>query len=86
MSISLEIPLIQVAGIRDQAEAELLVECGVRYLGFPLRLDMRQEDLGRDRPKGSGEGAGVRGRGQSGIHALANSGTPGHVLQHPHNS
>jgi phosphoribosylanthranilate isomerase len=48
MSISLEIPLIQVAGIRDQAEAELLVECGVHYLGFPLRLDVHQEDLSEE--------------------------------------
>jgi phosphoribosylanthranilate isomerase len=44
-SIPLEIPLIQVAGIRDWAEAELLQECGIRYLGFPLRLEVHQEDL-----------------------------------------
>ncbi|HEX5575923.1 MAG TPA: phosphoribosylanthranilate isomerase [Gemmatimonadales bacterium] len=37
--------MIQVAGIRDWAEAELLQECGVRYLGFPLRLEVHQEDL-----------------------------------------
>lgn len=36
---------IQVAGVRDQAEANLLVKCGVRYLGFPLRLPVHQEDL-----------------------------------------
>lgn len=37
---------IQVAGIKDQAEAELLVRCGIRYLGFPLRLPVHEEDLG----------------------------------------
>ena len=36
---------IQVAGIKDQAEAELLVKCGVRYLGFPLRLPVHEEDI-----------------------------------------
>jgi phosphoribosylanthranilate isomerase len=36
---------IQVAGVRDRAEADLLVRCGVRYLGFPLRLAVHQEDL-----------------------------------------
>ena len=36
---------IQVAGVRDQAEAELLVKSGVRYLGFPLRLPVHHEDL-----------------------------------------
>jgi phosphoribosylanthranilate isomerase len=37
--------LIQVAGIIDAAEAELVQECGVRYLGFPLRLPVNREDL-----------------------------------------
>lgn len=37
--------LIQIAGVIDQAEAELLVKCGVRYLGFPLRLPVHREDL-----------------------------------------
>ena len=41
----LEDQLIQVAGIKDHAEADLLVQCGVRYLGFPLRLPVHQEDL-----------------------------------------
>jgi phosphoribosylanthranilate isomerase len=36
---------IQVAGVIDQAEADLLVRCGVRYLGFPLRLPVHEEDL-----------------------------------------
>lgn len=48
MSIPLEKPLIQVAGIRDWAEAEMLVKCGVHYLGFPLRLDVNQEDLSEE--------------------------------------
>lgn len=37
--------VIQVAGVRDQAEAEMLVRLGVRYLGFPLRLPVHREDL-----------------------------------------
>ena len=36
---------IQVAGICDQYEADLLVHCGVLYLGFPLRLPVNKEDL-----------------------------------------
>ena len=36
---------IQVAGVIDRAEAELLVSCGVEWLGFPLRLDVHREDL-----------------------------------------
>ena len=36
---------IQIAGVRDRLEAELLVECGVRYLGFPLRLPVNEDDL-----------------------------------------
>jgi len=40
--------LIQVAGVRDQEEAELLIRCGVRYLGFPLRLEVNEEDLSEE--------------------------------------
>lgn len=36
---------IQVAGVRDLDEARLLMDCGVRYLGFPLRLPVNAEDL-----------------------------------------
>jgi phosphoribosylanthranilate isomerase len=41
------LPLIQVAGIHDVAEARLLMRCGVRWLGFPLRLAVHREDLTR---------------------------------------
>jgi phosphoribosylanthranilate isomerase len=37
--------LVQVAGVIDQAEADMLVRSGVRYLGFPLRLAVHREDL-----------------------------------------
>ncbi|WP_091465929.1 phosphoribosylanthranilate isomerase [Paenarthrobacter nitroguajacolicus] len=37
--------LIQVAGIIDQAEADLLVGCGVDWLGFPLRLPSGMDDI-----------------------------------------
>jgi phosphoribosylanthranilate isomerase len=36
---------VQVAGVRDIDEANLLMECGIRYLGFPLRLPVNTEDL-----------------------------------------
>jgi phosphoribosylanthranilate isomerase len=36
---------IHVAGVIDLAEAEMLVECGVSFLGFPLVLDVHREDL-----------------------------------------
>ena len=37
--------LIQIAGIIDAGEAQMLQQCGVRYLGFPLRLPVHREDL-----------------------------------------
>jgi len=37
--------IVQIAGIRDRAEAELVLQCGVRWLGFPLRLAVHQPDL-----------------------------------------
>jgi len=36
---------IHVAGVIDFAEAQLLIDCGIRYLGFPLVLDHHKEDL-----------------------------------------
>jgi phosphoribosylanthranilate isomerase len=36
---------VHVAGIKDLAEAKMLVECGVSFLGFPLVLDVHREDL-----------------------------------------
>jgi phosphoribosylanthranilate isomerase len=36
---------VHVAGIIDDAEAEMLIGCGVTRLGFPLALDYHQEDL-----------------------------------------
>jgi phosphoribosylanthranilate isomerase len=40
--------IIQIAGICDQAEADLLMEEGVDWLGFPLRLPVHKEDLTDD--------------------------------------
>ena len=42
---------IQVAGVIDQQEADMLTECGVNYLGFPLRLPVNKEDLTEDEAK-----------------------------------
>jgi len=36
---------IHVAGVIDLAEAQVLIDCGIRYLGFPLVLDHHKEDL-----------------------------------------
>ena len=41
----LEQNLIQIAGVIDEAEAEMLLQCGVKCLGFPLRLSVHQEDI-----------------------------------------
>jgi phosphoribosylanthranilate isomerase len=37
--------LIQIAGVIDKAEAEMLLRCGVNCLGFPLRLPVHREDI-----------------------------------------
>ena len=39
---------IQIAGVKDAAEARLLIECGVRYIGFPLRLTVHREGLSEE--------------------------------------
>ena len=38
-------PIIQIAGIRDEAEARMLTASGVHRLGFPIGLDVHEEDL-----------------------------------------
>jgi phosphoribosylanthranilate isomerase len=43
--------IIQIAGIIDQDEAEMLVIEGVDYLGFPLRLPDGREDLSEAQAK-----------------------------------
>lgn len=40
--------IVQIAGVIDQADANLLVECGVDWLGFPFRLPVHGEDLSED--------------------------------------
>ncbi len=37
--------IIQIAGIRDANEADLLLDEGVEWLGFPLRLPVHKEDI-----------------------------------------
>lgn len=39
---------IQIAGIIDMKEAEMLLDCGAEYLGFPLRLPVNKEDLSEE--------------------------------------
>ncbi len=38
-------PLVQIAGVIDRPEAEMLMDAGVDFLGFPLRLTVNKEDL-----------------------------------------
>ena len=38
-------PLVQIAGIIDEAEAKTVCECGAGSLGFPLRLAGGKEDI-----------------------------------------
>lgn len=38
-------PVIQVAGIQDIQECQMLVDLGARWLGFPLRLAVHREEL-----------------------------------------
>lgn len=40
--------IIQIAGIRSPAEARILLEAGVDWLGFPLRLESHREELSAD--------------------------------------
>jgi phosphoribosylanthranilate isomerase len=40
-----DVNMIQIAGVMDQDEADMLRQCGVRWLGFPLRLPVHREDL-----------------------------------------
>ncbi len=40
-----DFPLIQIAGVRDADEMRLLMDAGVHWLGFPLRLTVNKEDL-----------------------------------------
>jgi phosphoribosylanthranilate isomerase len=39
---------VQIAGIADEDEARLLVDCGVDFLGFPFRLAFHREDCSED--------------------------------------
>lgn len=41
-------PIIQIAGILDRAEAQMLADSGVQRLGFPLGLEVHREDLPED--------------------------------------
>jgi len=45
-------PFIQIAGVIDREEANLLIDRGVRYLGFPLRLAVHREDISEENAAG----------------------------------
>jgi phosphoribosylanthranilate isomerase len=42
---AIEPGFIQICGVHDAAEAALLLDCGVPYVGFPLRLAVHRADL-----------------------------------------
>ena len=44
MSVSFK-RFIQIAGVKDADEANMLVNCGVKYIGFPLELAVHKQDL-----------------------------------------
>lgn len=37
--------IIQIAGVKNKAEAEMLANAGVTHIGFPLRLPVNKEDV-----------------------------------------
>jgi phosphoribosylanthranilate isomerase len=37
--------IVQIAGIRSMEEAKMLLDCGVDWIGFPLRLELHSEDI-----------------------------------------
>lgn len=39
---------IQVAGIIDKKESDLILNVGINFLGFPLRLPVNKEDISED--------------------------------------
>lgn len=39
------IAAVQIAGVRDRAEVEILARAGVEWIGIPLRLDVNSEDV-----------------------------------------
>jgi phosphoribosylanthranilate isomerase len=40
--------IIQIAGIIDREEAEMLISAGVNWLGFPFRLPVNKEDISEE--------------------------------------
>ena len=42
---------IQIAGVKDLAEAQLLENLGVDFIGFPLRLGYHKPDISEDMAK-----------------------------------
>lgn len=47
----MSLPLIQIAGVIDEAEGRLLAAAGVTHAGFPLRLPVNKPDTSEERAK-----------------------------------
>lgn len=43
--------IIQVAGIQSEKELKMIIDCGIKYIGFPLFLDYHEEDLSLTKTK-----------------------------------
>ena len=56
-------PLVQIAGVIDKPEAEMLIDAGVDFLGFPLRLTVNKEDLTEAEAAALIRGFGARAKG-----------------------
>jgi phosphoribosylanthranilate isomerase len=41
-------PIIQVAGVHDLKEAEMIIKAGATHVGFPLGLDVHKQDITDD--------------------------------------
>ncbi|MDA3844357.1 MAG: phosphoribosylanthranilate isomerase [Candidatus Kapabacteria bacterium] len=47
--MKINLPFIQIAGVHSLEEAQMLADLGVKYIGFPLRLDFNKEDISEEK-------------------------------------
>jgi len=46
--MKINFPFIQIAGVHSLEEAQMLADLGIKYIGFPLRLDFNKEDTSEE--------------------------------------
>jgi phosphoribosylanthranilate isomerase len=54
--------IVQIAGIQSMEEANMILESGVDWLGFPLRLEVHREDMPADEARKIISSLGLEGR------------------------